>query len=210
MAMKIEKVLSCICVVMILMSVVPVSVFAVDNTAKSANKLNIASQFSSSSSNTVSGTFELLRNGYNDIGPKHKYLDCGGNVNYFDISVLFNWEDSKIERLKIDASTGESFESNLYPSSRGEDVFILDSACGKITLNHDSTKSDSGGWLYKFSYTIEESESEPSLAISVWTDKPEYKIGETVTIYYQTNTACTAKLTVTKPDGTQVVVGGTK
>ncbi|KAF5437480.1 hypothetical protein C5S35_03830, partial [Candidatus Methanophagaceae archaeon] len=42
MAMKIEKILSCICVVMILMSVVPVSVFAVDSvdTVKASNRLN--------------------------------------------------------------------------------------------------------------------------------------------------------------------------
>ena len=50
--------------------------------------------------------------------------------------------------------------------------------------------------------------SSESLSINVWTDKSEYEIGETVTIYYQTNKKCTAKLTVTKPDGTQVVVGG--
>lgn len=132
--MIMRKVLSCFVVFVILMSAVSVSGFAVNDTAKSTDKLNIASLIPSSSSNTVSGTFELLRNGYNDIGPKHKYLDCGGNVNYFDISVLFNWEDSGVERLKIDASTGGSFESGLYPTACGEDVFILDSTCGKITL----------------------------------------------------------------------------
>jgi len=202
-----RKVLGCFLVFVILMSAVPVSVFAVNDTAKSTDKLNIASLIPSSSSNTVSGTFELLRNGYNDIGPKHKYLDCGGNVNYFDISVLFNWEDSGVERLKIDASTGGSFESGLYPTACGEDVFILDSTCGKITLNYDGLKSDSDGWHYKYSYTIEESDSKPSLAISVWTDKFEYKIGETVTMYYKTNKKCTAKLTITKPDGGKVVYG---
>ena len=205
--MIMRKVLSCFVVFVILMSAVPVSGFAVNDTAKSTDKLNIASLIPSSSSNTVSGTFELLRNGYNDIGPKHKYLDCGGNVNYFDISVLFNWEDSGVERLKIDASTGESFESGLYPTACGEDVFILDSTCGKITLNYDGLKSDSDGWHYKYSYTIEESDSKPSLAISVWTDKSEYNIGETVTMYYKTNKKCTAKLTITKPDGGKVVYG---
>jgi len=45
------------------------------------------------------------------------------------------------------------------------------------------------------------------LSIDVWTDKPEYTIGETVTIHFSTNRACTAKLTIIKPDGTQTVWG---
>ena len=49
--------------------------------------------------------------------------------------------------------------------------------------------------------------SPESLSITVWTDKSEYEIGETVTIYYQTNKKCTAKLTITKPDGGKVVYG---
>ena len=56
------------------------------------------------------------------------------------------------------------------------------------------------------SYYIKKISSE-SLSISVWTDKSEYKIGETVTINYQTNKKCTAKLTITKPDGGDVVYG---
>lgn len=56
------------------------------------------------------------------------------------------------------------------------------------------------------SYYIKKISSE-LLSINVWTDKSEYKIGETVTIYYQTNKKCTAKLTITKPDGGDVVYG---
>jgi parallel beta-helix repeat protein len=60
-----------------------------------------------------------------------------------------------------------------------------------------------GTWITicgKNSYYLKKISSE-SLSISVWTDKSEYKIGETVTINYQTNKKCTAKLTITKPDG---------
>ena len=67
-----------------------------------------------------------------------------------------------------------------------------------------------GTWITicgKNSYYLKKIDSK-TLSINVWTDKSEYEIGETVTIYYQTNKKCTAKLTVTKPDGTQVVVGG--
>ena len=56
------------------------------------------------------------------------------------------------------------------------------------------------------SYYIKKISSE-LLSINVWTDKSEYKIGETVTIYYKTNKKCTAKLTITKPDGGDVVYG---
>ena len=56
------------------------------------------------------------------------------------------------------------------------------------------------------SYYIKKIPSD-SLSLNVWTDKSEYKIGETVTIYYQTNKKCTAKLTITKPDGGDVVYG---
>jgi hypothetical protein len=62
---------------------------------------------------------------------------------------------------------------------------------------------------FRMEFLVEKaSDPADALNIDVWTDKSEYNIGETVMIYYQTNTACTAKLTVTKPDGTQVVVGG--
>jgi hypothetical protein len=56
------------------------------------------------------------------------------------------------------------------------------------------------------SYYLKKLDSK-TLSISVWTDKSEYKIGETVTIYYQTNKKCTAKLTITKPDGSKVQYG---
>jgi hypothetical protein len=56
-------------------------------------------------------------------------------------------------------------------------------------------------------YYIKKVEPSGTLSINVWTDKSEYKIGETVTIYYQTNKKCTAKLTLTKPDGGDVVYG---
>ena len=130
--------------------------------------LNIVKWLSGDSSNSASGTFEILRNGHSDIGPKHKYLDCGEYVNYFDISVKFWWEDSGIEIVRIDASTGESFESGSHPISHGEDEFILDAEHGKVTINYIGWESDSEGWHYKFSYLIEEeSESEkPDLIVS--------------------------------------------
>ncbi|MCK4734172.1 MAG: DNRLRE domain-containing protein, partial [Methanophagales archaeon] len=58
----------------------------------------------------------------------------------------------------------------------------------------------------KSSYYLKKIDSK-TLSISVWTDKSQYKIDETVTIYYQTNKKCTAKLTITKPDGGDVVYG---
>ena len=64
-----------------------------------------------------------------------------------------------------------------------------------------------GTWITicgKNSYYLKKISSE-SLSISVWTDKSEYKIGETVKIHYKTNKKCTAKLTVTKPDGEKIV-----
>ena len=130
--------------------------------------LNIVKWLSGDGSNGASGTFEILRNGHSDIGPKHKYLDCGEYVNYFDISVKFWWEDSGIEIVRIDASTGESFESGSHPISHGEDEFILDAEHGKVTINYIGWESDSEGWHYKFSYLIEEeSESEkPDLIVS--------------------------------------------
>jgi hypothetical protein len=66
-----------------------------------------------------------------------------------------------------------------------------------------------GTWITicgKNSYYLKKISSE-SLSISVWTDKSEYKIGETVKIHYKTNKKCTAKLTVTKPDGEKIVYG---
>ena len=56
-------------------------------------------------------------------------------------------------------------------------------------------------------YYIKKVEPSETLTLNVWTDKSEYKIGETVTIYYQTNKKCTAKLTITKPDGGDIVYG---
>jgi hypothetical protein len=47
------------------------------------------------------------------------------------------------------------------------------------------------------------------LSVNVWTGKPQYQIGEAVTIYFSASKACTAKLTVIKPDGTGVVWGPT-
>jgi 3',5'-cyclic AMP phosphodiesterase CpdA len=174
------KVLFCLVVIAILMSTIPVI-----------------------SSNSASGTFELFRELY-EVGSEHKYLDCGEYANYFDICVKFHWEDSGIEKVRIDASTGELFERK-FPSLG--DVSILDATHGKITLTYADWRSDSERWYYKFSYLIEESDSEPSHTIDVWTDKSEYKIGEAVTIYYKTNKKCTAKLTVTKPDGEKIVYG---
>ncbi|MCW3130191.1 MAG: clostripain-related cysteine peptidase, partial [Methanophagales archaeon] len=66
-----------------------------------------------------------------------------------------------------------------------------------------------GTWITicgKSSYYLKKIDSK-TLSINVWTDKSEYEIGETVTIHYQTNKKCTAKLTITKPDGGKVVYG---
>ncbi|NQE44811.1 hypothetical protein C5S31_02150 [ANME-1 cluster archaeon GoMg2] len=76
-----------------------------------------------------------------------------------------------------------------------------------FTLGAEHSSGNSGVYFDDVKIYAEGTAPE-SLLIDVWTDKSKYNIGETVTIYYQTNTACTAKLTVTKPDGTQVVVGG--
>ena len=67
MAMKIEKVLSCICVVMILMSVVPVSVFATnngDNTAKTSNRSNVLEEAFTEKS-FANGTMPFITNEQN-------------------------------------------------------------------------------------------------------------------------------------------------
>ena len=54
------------------------------------------------------------------------------------------------------------------------------------------------------------------LQVDVWTDKGgqglnvkdgSYKIDDPVIIYYSANKECTAKLTITKPDGTQLIYG---
>ncbi|MEM3489436.1 MAG: carboxypeptidase regulatory-like domain-containing protein [Nitrososphaerota archaeon] len=54
------------------------------------------------------------------------------------------------------------------------------------------------------------------LSVDVWSNKggqghnvPDgsYQVGETVTIWYSVNKACTAKITITKPDGSQVIYG---
>jgi hypothetical protein len=42
---------------------------------------------------------------------------------------------------------------------------------------------------------------------SVWTDKMQYGVSETITVNYQVSAPCTIRLTVLKPDGTSVNIG---
>jgi len=85
MAMKIEKVLSCICVVMILMSVVPVSVFAVDSGTKNASGKYNSFQDSNERVSSMQGGQEVKF-----IGTAIKYnevVDMPGNYPWWDVSV---------------------------------------------------------------------------------------------------------------------------
>ena len=193
--MKIEKILSCICVVMILMSVVPVSVFATgssDKTTEITSRSNETFFVESEELLDVifEGTVTEVATGLNDWICEAKvdkvisgeYIFEGETVHItLSLFPCGTWDDvEEGDKIKV---YGQSFPTYCL------DCPLQVSVCGRS------------------SYYLKKISSE-CLSISVWTDKSEYKIGETVTIYYQTNTACTAKLTVTKPDGTQVVVGG--
>ena len=197
MAMEIEKILSCICVLVILMSVVPGTVFALDSGTKNA-----------------SGKYNSFQDSNEKVSSMHgqevKFI--GTAIEYHEGSVM----PGDLPRWKVSVDEIISGPSEI----KGHTVFVAIGTAtiepgymdpniksGDIVKVYGIYREVDNVWLEGSNYYLKKVSSE-CLSISVWADKSEYKIGETVTIYYQTNTACTAKLTVTKPDGTQVVVGG--
>ncbi|KAF5434095.1 hypothetical protein C5S39_00215, partial [Candidatus Methanophagaceae archaeon] len=183
---------------MILVSVVPVSVFAVN-----------------SGTTNVSGKY----NSFQDSNEKVSSMQEGQEVKFIGTAIEYH-EGSvmpgDLPRWKVSVDEIISGPSEL----KGHTVFVAIGTAtiepgymdpniksGDIVKVYGIYREVDNVWLEGSNYYLKKVSSE-CLSITVWTDKPEYKIGETVTIYYQTNTACTAKLTVTKPDGTQVVVGG--
>lgn len=180
--MKKTKVLSCLVVLAVLMSAVPVSVFAIDNTNNAAN----------------------VSNRSNDLEEVFMGKSFDGTI--MPMPFLTNTTTNK-QHLSINNTIGEDNESIAYD--------IVDNSSGKTLVNNSKVNSNQAINETEDTHSYQESNSRKivsaqggSLSISVWTDKSEYKIGETVTFYYKTNQVCTAKLTVTKPDGTQVVIGG--
>ena len=109
-------------------------------------------------------------------------LISGGEIPDYVVVVLLN----RAPKGYFDSSIQHGDKVEVYGKYSG-------SGCD-ISLNGEN-------------YYIKKVEPSEILSINVWTDKSEYKIGETVTIYYQTNKKCTAKLTITKPDGGKVVYG---
>ena len=109
-------------------------------------------------------------------------LISGGEIPDYVVVVLLN----RAPKGYFDSSIQHGDKVKVYGKYSG-------SGCD-ISLNGEN-------------YYIKKVEPSETLTLNVWTDKSEYKIGETVTIYYQTNKKCTAKLTITKPDGGKVVYG---
>ena len=159
-------------------------------------------------------------------GAEYKKATC-----YFDVVDEEEWE------VKFQATVNSTYPEETYficevrvdkiisdPDDCIEegwivDIVLEDSPCGSYEEVKKGDKIEVFGkrlLVYSFppqislcgksSYYLKKIDSK-TLSISVWTDKSEYKIGETVTIYYQTNKKCTAKLTITKPDGGDVVYG---
>jgi archaellum component FlaG (FlaF/FlaG flagellin family) len=196
-----KKILSCICVVVILMSVVPVSVFATsssDKTTEITSRLNEAFFVAGKDlyDVTFEGTVTDVATGSNDWICEAKvdkvissgvYLEEGKTVHIvLSLSPCGTWDDvEEGDKIKVYGQ----FLPLISPQI---------SVCGRSSYYLKKISSE----------CLSISMLTGNLSISVWTDKSKYNIGETVTIYYKTNTACMAILTVTKPDGTQVVAGG--
>jgi len=191
------------------MSVVPVSVFAVD----------VDNNSTGNSLNSLDGHKSIaIENGYNPEDIKFKGTltfqrsICGYNGYYFKVDTVLEgsiFTGDEIHVMVYTSSMPEPLHNYDYPLEIGDKAEIY-------AIKYYDAKSydswvDNEVWgatiTSSADYYVKKLESEPSLAISVWTDKSEYNIGETVTIYYQTNKKCNTKLTITKPDGGKVVYG---
>nr|QNO50753.1 hypothetical protein HAICDJOK_00013 [Methanosarcinales archaeon ANME-1 ERB6] len=177
--MIMRKVLSCLVIIVILMSAVPVSVLA-----------------SNSSDDVMDNALDSL----SEVDTHEDIVVSGvDNVTY---EAGCNFSDGNITG-NTSKSPNETLLEKVFTENNSAEVMMP-------FFNNNTTDVQ---WL-SFNNTVGEdnerkivSAQGESLSISVWTDKSEYKIGETVTIYYQTNKKCNAKLTITKPDGKKVVYG---
>ncbi len=216
MVLKVEKVLSCIVVFVILMSTVPGTAFAVDGGDNSmGNALKLSDEaimpFLSDNKSIMIESGEKPK----EIKFKgtHVLSNCiiGFTAYYFKIDEVLEGSLPVGDEIRVFVSLGGSMLDNYDVLKTGDKAEVYAEFEEELGKRYDSWV-DREVWAADITessnYYVKKLESELSLSINVWTDKSKYNVGDTVLIYYQTNKECTAKLTVTKPDGTQVVVGG--
>jgi len=211
---KMRNMFCCLAIFMVLLSMMPVSGFAVNgNTNSASNTLNYSDEtimpfLTDNTPVTIESEEEPKEVKFKGTLTFHNSI-IGWSAYYFKIDEVLEGSIPVDDEIRVmvycsanpdplhnydSLEIGDKAEVYAIHWEKGYDSWVGHEVWGaSITSSAD--------------YYVKKLGSEPSLSISVWTDKTEYEIGDIITIYYQTNKECTAKLTITKPDGGEVVYG---